>query len=251
MKKILSVLLTLCSISYLPIVTCAKGKSSKETIVSGGQKRTYFLYVPEGLDPRAPAPLIILLHGSNRDGKSLIEKWKELADTERIILAGPNSANSSFWAVPGDGPDFLYDLIEELKVKYRINSRRVYLFGHSAGASFALQVSLLESEYFAATAVHAGALSPEAYPLAENAERKIPLAIFVGTKDPFFPLTLVRSTRTVLTSHGFTVELTEIPNHDHWYYDLAPKINRDAWEFLRKWQLSDEPQYKHWEFKKN
>ena len=37
----------------------------------------------------------------------------------------------------------------------------MYLFGHSAGAGQALYLSLLESEYFAATAVHAGALRTE------------------------------------------------------------------------------------------
>ena len=45
-----------------------------------------------------------------------------------------------------------------LKSKYPINPRRVYLFGHSAGASFALHMSLMESQYFAAAAIHAGAL---------------------------------------------------------------------------------------------
>ncbi len=48
--------------------------------------------------------------------------------------------------------------LKSLKTKYPINPRRVYLFGHSAGAIFALHMSLMESQYFAAAAVHAGAL---------------------------------------------------------------------------------------------
>jgi dienelactone hydrolase len=112
-------------------------------------------------------------------------------------------------------------------------------------------MSLLESEYFAATAVHAGALtSAAASSLIQLAKRKIPIAIQVGTEDRFFPLKAVRDTRDELGKHGFSVELTEIPRHDHWYYDLAPKINRSAWEFLKKTELAEDPRYEQYRFDK-
>lgn len=113
---------------------------------------------------------------------------------------GPDALDTQGWQVPGDGPDFLHELIEMLKSKHPINGRRVYLFGHSAGAIQALQMSLLEPEYFAAVAVHAGALPSAAYPLMERANRKIPIAIFVGTNDQYFPLPIVRATRDALNS---------------------------------------------------
>jgi dienelactone hydrolase len=72
----------------------------------------------------------------------------------------------------------------------------------------------------------------------------------VGTRDQFFPLAEVRATRDELMKHGLTVQLTEIPNHDHWYYDLAPRINRDAWDFLKKEELSADPRYEQYSFKK-
>ena len=31
--------------------------------------------------------------------------------------------------------------------------------------------------------------------------------------------------------------------HDHWYYDLAPKINAEAWDFLKQQKLTEEPRY--------
>ncbi len=164
------------------------------------------------------------------------------------VLAGPDAKDSSRWATPHDGPDFLRDLVEDIKLKYPINARRVYLFGHSAGAGFALQISLLQSEYFAATAVHAGALPPESYALTEYAKRKIPMAIWVGDNDAFFPLDFVRKTRDALGSKGFQLKLTEMPNHDHWYYDLAPQINREAWEFLKAHELSTDSRYQQYQF---
>jgi predicted esterase len=111
-------------------------------------------------------------------------------------------------------------------------------------------MSLYESQYFAATAVHAGALHPENYSVIDVAKRKIPIFIFVGTKDPFFPLNAVRPTRDELNKRGFAAELTELPNHDHWYYDLAPKINSSAWELLKKHELAEDQRYEQYDFKK-
>ncbi|HEV2911969.1 MAG TPA: dienelactone hydrolase family protein [Pyrinomonadaceae bacterium] len=218
----------------------------KNLITSGKRTRAYYLFVPKTV--KAPAPLLVLLHGSGRTGAIMVDKWKDLAKREGIILVGPDAADPQKWAIPVDGPDFLRDIVEELKSKYPINQRRVYLFGHSAGASYALQLSLVESEYFAATAIHAGALHPKSYSMIELARRKTPISIMVGTEDEFFPLKAVRDTRDELNSQGFTVQLTEMPGHDHWYYDLAPKINKESWEFLRKHELGADQKYEQYDF---
>jgi poly(3-hydroxybutyrate) depolymerase len=188
---------------------------TKQLITAQGVTRAYYLYVPSTIKAPATVPLILTLHGSGRTGISLVEKWKDLAKKEGIIVAGPDSSDLRGWGAPQDGPDYLHTLVEELKSKYPINPRRVYLFGHSAGASFALQVSLMESEYFAATAIHAGALRPSDGELIPLAKRKIPISIQVGDSDPAFPLATVRATRDRLNAKGFSVELTEIAGHDH------------------------------------
>ena len=240
------------SILVLFIVTtstaAARDDITKELITSNGKTRAYYLYVPSTAKAESPVPLVVMLHGSGRIGMSLVEKWKDLAKKENFIIAGPDSSDTKGWASPQDGPDYLRDLVEELKKKYPINPRRVYLFGHSAGAIFALEISLMESEYFAATAIHAGALASDDRGLVDLAKRKIPMFIQVGDSDNSFPLKAVRSTRDVLNQNGFAVELTEIPKHDHWYYDMAPKINLAAWEFLKKYQLEQDPVYRKFNF---
>ena len=241
-------LLITAALLILPINSAAASDEiTKELITSKGKTRAYYLYVPATVKASSPVPLM-MLHGSGRVGMSLVEKWKDLAKKEGFIIVGPDSSNIQGWGSPRDGPDFLRDLVEELKTKYPINPRRVYLFGHSAGASFALEMSLMESQYFAATAIHAGALPPEGRDLIEMAKRKIPISIQVGDSDQSFPLKVVRATRDALNAKGFAVELTELPNHDHWYYDLAPKINRTAWDFLKKYELESDPIYRKFNF---
>jgi predicted esterase len=239
--KLHILLITILLITVPPVF--AKDDITKELLTSGGKTRVYYLYVPSTIKAGTPAPLIVTLHGSNRTGITLVEKWKDLAKKEGIILAGPDATNLQGWGSPQDGPDFLRDLVESLKEKYSINSKRVYLFGHSAGAIFSLEMSLMESQYFAATAIHAGALSNDTMQLIDMAKRKIPISIQVGDSDNYFPLTIVRATRDALSKGGFTVELKEIAGHDHWYYDQAAKFNQTAWDFLKKVELDAEPQY--------
>ena len=221
----------------------AADKVSKETLESQGRKRTYYLYAPPSLKPSAP--LVVLLHGSGRNGLSLVEKWKELAEREGLVIAGPDASDNRGWRTPEDGPDFIRDLVEALRQKYAVNPRRVYLFGHSAGAVFALDLSMLESEYFAATAVHAGSWRSEGeLSVIAYAKRKIPIAIIVGDRDAFFPVNSVSATEAALKGRGFDVEVTVVKGHDHWYYDRAAEFNRDAWAFLKRHELGEEPKYK-------
>ena len=240
-------ILSLClAVLLIPLLAGAADKMTKETFISGGQTRTYYLLSPVSAKKTAPAPLLVLLHGSGRDGRSLLEKWEPLAKKEGIILVGPDASTSAGWRVPDDGPEFVHDLIEMLADQLDVDRRRVYVFGHSAGAGHALVMALLESEYLAAVAVHAGAMHESAFQLIERAPRKTPIGMWVGTNDALFPLKVVRATRDALKEGGFSPELTEISGHTHWYYDRAADINKKVWAFLRTHALPAEPKYQRY-----
>ena len=216
--------LAFLTLLLLPLNSFANAKITKEKLDSQNKKRTYYLYVPDSLPAGAPVPLIVLLHGSGRNGLSLVEKWQKLAGAEGLIIVGPDSIDTDAWRIPEDGPEFIYDLIEALKPKHQIDSRRIYIFGHSAGAVMGLNLSMLESEYFAATAVHAGSWREKReFLFMEYAKRKIPLAILVGDRDTLFPLSSVSATESALKEREFPVEVTVIKDHDHWYYDLPKR----------------------------
>src|ERR1051325_5768277 len=69
----------------------AKDDITKELITSNGKTRAYYLYVPSTV--KDSAPLIVMLHGSNRTGVTLVEKWKDYAKKEGIIIAGPDATD--------------------------------------------------------------------------------------------------------------------------------------------------------------
>ena len=232
----------------LPSATArADGQVTKETLESGGGKRTYYLFAPASA--KASAPLVVLLHGSGQDGLFMAGWWRALAAREGFILAAPDSSDPKGWRIPEDGPEFIHDLVESLKPKRPFDPRRVYLFGHSAGAVFTLSLSMMESEYFAAAAVHAGAWRREAdFNLMRYAKRKTPLAVFVGDQDEFFPPDSVRATESALKSGGFEAEVKILNDRTHSYAEAAPDVNRHAWRFLRRHALDGEPRHKTYNF---
>jgi poly(3-hydroxybutyrate) depolymerase len=224
-------------------------KITKHTLETSTGKRTYYLFVPERVKEK-PAQLIVMLHGSGRDGKILLEHWQGVARTEGIVLAGPDAADRRGWHIAPDGPHFLHDLVEALKKTHPIDPRRVYLFGHSAGAIHGLHLGVLESEYFAAVAAHAGVIMSEFTPFIEQATRKVPIALWVGANDRLFPVDAVRATRNALVSGGFSPALTEIPGHTHDYYGRSSRINKEVWAFLQQHQLAADPKYQMYDIGK-
>lgn len=222
---------------------------TKETVKSGGRNRTFHLCVPASAGPAdRPAPLLLLLHPSGADGSYLVKHWRELAEREGILLAGPEAANRQTWSAPVDGPDFLRDVVEAVRSRHAVAVRRVYLFGYSAGSGFALNMSLIQSEYFAAAAAFASVSHKPQY--AEIAARMVPFLLMYSSDDPVFRVEEARASRDALKRRGFPLEWKEYSDRGHDYERHAADLNRLAWDFLRRQELPADPQYVEYQFKR-
>lgn len=221
---------------------------SRETIESAGLKRSYYVFVPDSISPSTRPPLLMLLHGSGQNGIALMREWTEIAETEGIILVAPNALDELYWRLRSDGPEFLRDVIAMTASRHAIDPRRIYLFGLSGGAVYALTVSMLESEYFAATAVFAGAWRDDhSLKLVPHAQRKIPVSITVGDRDEYFPKKGVKATEEALRRAGHPVVLTILKRRDHSYAGVAAMVNRSAWDFLAATRLESEPIFRSYD----
>jgi predicted esterase len=208
--------------------------ATRNTFEFAGNTRTYYTYVPEA---EGPLPLVLLLHGSGRSGQVMVDAWAALAAKEHFIVVAPDAYDPAFWQFKMDPPEFLHAVVDQIEAKHAIDRNHIYLFGHSAGAEYALLLAILDSHSFAAVALHAGALQPDNYRLFAYAGRRMPIAIWVGDQDLLFPVEQVTATKKEFESHDYPVELTIIPHHDHNYYVIADEVNSEAWEFLKKARL--------------
>jgi predicted esterase len=177
--------------------------ASKESFEFAGLKRSYTLLAPSSA-AASPAPLLVLLHGSYGSGAAMVGWWTSMAEQEGIVLVGPEARERAAWQLRADGP----------------------------------QLSMLESQLFAATAIHAGAWrTPNEFRAVPYAKRKIPIAMFIGDKDEYFPLFAVRKTQSALEQAGHPVSVTVIPGHNHPYANVALEVNRSAWQFMKENRL--------------
>jgi predicted esterase len=221
---------------------------TRETLRSERDTRTYYMLIPDSVGPK-PVPLVITLHGSGRDGRPLVELFRGLAEKEQVIVVGPDAIDRGGWQVPADGPALLYLLIEAIKTKHAIDGRRVYLFGHSAGASFALSMGLMESQYVAGVAAHAVALQEAGRDRLLAAPRKVPIVLFHGTSDDAISIDAARRTKEALVKAGFPVVFRELPGYQHnTIYTRGDTIVEPAWAFLKDQVLDAEPRYQAYSY---
>jgi poly(3-hydroxybutyrate) depolymerase len=235
-------IVALCLLSTSVFANAADHQTRRETFTSNDATRVEYVFVPENLSPNVPAPVLLLLHGSNGDGAHIARWWLDLASREGFIVIAPDSSDKAAWRLRQDSPQVLYDGIETVARQHPIDRKRIYLFGNSGGAVYALLLSMLESEYFAATAVHAGSFrEKKQFEAIQFARRKIAVAIFIGDRDEYFSQRSVKDTIAALDAAGHPTLLSIIPRHTHNYRDVAADVNEQAWEFLKSRSLDRDP----------
>ena len=93
-------------------------------------------------------------------------------------------------------------------------------------------MALIDPDFYTAIAIRATALAPRNYGLFPGVRRKVPIAIWTGRNDRIVPVQTVISTKEQFVAHGFQVQISIIPNHDHTYEEQASQVNEGAWTFF-------------------
>ncbi|MBW8844705.1 MAG: hypothetical protein JF607_07010 [Burkholderiales bacterium] len=108
-------------------------------LTSGGQKRSYRLFVPAAVAGRERLPLVLDLHGTggNTSGRSKESGFEALAAREGFAVA-TLQAQDSRWNVPvastrADDVQYVSDVLDDVAARSCIDPARVYATGFSGG----------------------------------------------------------------------------------------------------------------------
>ena len=144
------------------------------------------LYVPAGVRPELPAPLVLVLHGAGATARHGLELLLGQADDAGLVLLAPSSqARTWDLLLGGYGPDVAWidRALAEVFQRLPVDPSRLAVGGFSDGASYAISLGLTNGDLFS----HVLAFSPG---FAAPARRRGRPRLFLshGTRDRVLPI---------------------------------------------------------------
>jgi len=205
----------------------AEGATPATQVLGLGRDRDGLVCVPPGYSQDAPAPMMVLLHGSGADAETIIPAVRRDTDAAGVLLLAPESRGRTWDAVlgrPGPDIDFLNAAVKSVVSRFAVNTDAVALAGFSDGASYALSLGVAKGSLFQ----HIMAFSPGFMTsLGKHGRPRIFMAH--GVDDPVLPIgACSRPLRTKLLAAGYDVTYREFSDG----HVVPPDI---AVEALRWW----------------
>jgi polyhydroxybutyrate depolymerase len=197
-----------CVVAMLALgifLSCSKPQlQSQRTGVIGGVSRPLrSVRIPSSYCSAEPSPLLLVLHGYGSTGEAHLSMFDfaDFFERDRVIVAAPDGLvdgqGNQFWnAVPSccdfekrgsSDVAYLTSVIRDLSAKYTIDTKRIYVAGHSNGGAMALRLACEVPELIAAVSSLSGpfysdvnACTPRSRPPA--------VQLIHGTRDRVVPI---------------------------------------------------------------
>jgi|GEM_PF-1902917 len=198
-----------------------------ETQKGQQRQRTWYAFKPGGF---GPFPTVVLLHGSNRSGRAMIDMWQTTAQREGIFLIAPDAQARSHWSLSEDGPEFIEAMLTDAAKSYEIDRNRLYLMGHSAGGIFGQMLAVKNKNHWRYIATHGGSREFNLTGYAANATH---IGIYTGDQDHLHPPAKTHLSSKALAGIGHQVTAYDIPDHTHWYYVIGPNLADHMWDQMQ------------------
>ena len=177
------------------------------TLSVDGEEREFYVHVPTSYTGSSNFPVVFMLHGTSGDGEKFYDGsgWKELGESENILTVFPSSGRyciidpvdgqktTTKWNItpdaewvfcagekPKDDIKFLKAIIDDLKSRFMVDNKRIYLVGFSNGGQMAAKCCVEMSDQFAAIVQSAGSFYLDTVYVPK---RKLPITFQIGNED--------------------------------------------------------------------
>jgi len=133
--------------NYNPYVAKKQRDYSISLQLNDSTKTSYFIHLPKDYDPTKRYPLLFFLHGAVRYSPLLefqtaeinLGSWNryytQYADRDDVILVFPRANKQYNWMTSDDGFFMVPTILKEIKQVINVEDTKVYLAGHSNGAT--------------------------------------------------------------------------------------------------------------------
>lgn len=168
------------------------------------------VFVPKGLDPKKPVPIVVALHGMGGSENLFFEGYGagcvvKACEKRGWICVSPRGGLGFL-----SGPPPVTDILAKLGERYPIDTKRVFVLGHSMGAAQSIELAQEHPGKFAAVAALGGGgkvRKPEAF---------AGLPVFVGVGEKDFANRGAKATRDAIAKvPGEKLTFKEYPDVEH------------------------------------
>ncbi|MBM3783809.1 MAG: hypothetical protein FJW30_05575 [Acidobacteria bacterium] len=179
--------------------------------IADGTMQPYRLYRPARVPD--PAPLVIALHGTGGDENTLLDSHPSLrsaADRFGVIVMAPLGRGVTEYR--GIGELDVLEALRDVRSRYSIDERRIYLTGHSMGGTGSAYLAMRHPDVFAAYAPLAAAYS---YPWIARNAAALPSLWIGGAEDAEYYHRGVAPGVERLRKFGSRVVVETLPGEGH------------------------------------
>lgn len=171
----------------------------------------YELYVPENLDKRKPAPVVIFI--SAGDSPAGWSQWQAVCKKAGAIFASPFGAGNNTPAPRR--AHIVLDVLDDIARRHKIDPDRTYLGGFSGGSRIACGIVFALPEYFGGVVPVCGAekLRDDSW-LRQRVTDRISVALVTGETD-FNRAELENLRETMFTTVGVRTKRWTVPGLGH------------------------------------
>ncbi|MFO1463248.1 MAG: PHB depolymerase family esterase [bacterium] len=177
----------------------------KKTLSSGGLDREYILHIPKNYDGSKPLPLMFILHGNGGTAQSMLKStgMNDTADKNGFFVAylqgTVESDGKPTWncgitpnAINIDDVGYFRDVANQIQGEVKVDSKRIYASGFSAGASMTYRLGAELPDILAGIAIVEGSIAIStdngvSYKKIPTPKGPIPVAIIHGMEDQAAP----------------------------------------------------------------
>ena len=206
MRKIIFILYVL--IFTLTTISCKSTKNSlynddivEFTMNFGGYERLYRVHLPSEEKMNQPVPVLFHLHGGGGTAKNTpsltFGRFNELSKRDGFIVVYPQAIEKNWndgrkledekaWKEDIDDVGFIMAIIEELKAKHNIDSKKIFTTGMSNGGFMSSRLVCDKADVFRGAAILTASLSEDYLPLC-NPEKPTAIMVMNGTADKLVP----------------------------------------------------------------
>jgi polyhydroxybutyrate depolymerase len=180
---------------------CGVASELLSAFTSSGGTRSVITDVPENYDPNTPYKIVFAFHGRTSDNAQ-VQRYYDLdsepSNTIFVYPAGLSDGGGFTWANAENAVDtqLFDDLLNTYASNYCVDLSKVYVVGHSLGASYTTSLGCLRGDRIRAVAALGGGIS------ASECVGKVAAMILHNPEDNLVPLSEGERARDVFLAQN-------------------------------------------------